>query len=433
MTRAGIVQLSDVGKRYVKYDDIPLLLTRALRLRAGHRRTHLWALRNVDLVMEPGEAVGVIGRNGAGKSTMLRVLAGVTAPTEGTVSVYGRVAPLIAVGVGFHPELTGRENVYVNAIVLGLRRPDIDRLFDSIVAFSEIGDFIDTPVKFYSSGMLVRLGFSVAVASRPDVLLIDEVLAVGDVAFQAKCFDRMEEIRSEGSSIVVVSHNLNSVRLLCDRTLVLEGGRPRFFGDTDDSISVYHEVLALPNREDGRDGDGGGSVHLSPVALLGEDGRPSNHVRFGEEMTFVLDAEFLVPADRPAFSFVLANEKAQVIYSDFTQRPEHQRRFQPGERARFKVKVRAALPSGSYKARTSVRWTVGEGTNRAGKLISFFVAGRPRVKGLVDLGADLVLEGGLPADPAVGPVAAADGDAAWDGQDPGAADLGAEPLGSDTI
>jgi ABC-2 type transport system ATP-binding protein len=394
MTQVGRVRLDDAGKRYVKYDDVPLLLTRAFRFRAGSRRTHLWAVRHVNLTVEPGETVGVIGRNGSGKSTMLRMLAGVTAPTEGVVAVHGRVAPLIAVGVGFHPELTGRENVYVNATVLGMRRNEIDRLFDSILAFSEIEDFIDTPVKFYSSGMFVRLGFAVAVASRPDVLLIDEVLAVGDVAFQSKCFDRMEEIRSEGTSVLVVSHNLNSVRLLCRRTLVLHNGEMKFLGETDEAISLYHELLAVPGDEPSEPGDRSAPVRIGSFSLLGQNGQSTNHVRFGEEMTFVLEVEFLDAVPSPAFSFVLANDRGQVVYSDTAHQAEFQRSYQAGERARFAAKIRATLPTGSYKARSAVRWTVGEEADRVARYVNFFVSGRPLVKGLADLDAAFIVEGG---------------------------------------
>jgi ABC-type polysaccharide/polyol phosphate transport system ATPase subunit len=397
MTQRGRVHLDDVGKRYVKYDDVPLLLTRALRFRAGHKKTHLWAVRHVNLAVEPGETVGVIGRNGSGKSTMLRMLAGVTAPTEGVVTVHGRVAPLISVGVGFHPELTGRENVYVNATVLGMRRKEIDQLFDSILEFSEIENFIDTPVKFYSSGMFVRLGFAVAVAARPDVLLIDEVLAVGDVAFQAKCFDRMEEIRSQGTSVLVVSHNLNAVRLLCKRTLVLHNGEMKFLGETDAAISLYHELLAVPVEEPSEPGNQAAPVRIESFAMLGENGLATNHVKFGEDVTFVLDAEFLAAVPRPAFSFVLANEKGQIVYSDDAHKAEFQRSYQAGERARFEARIRATLPTGTYKARCAVRWKVGEEVDRAARYVTFFVSGRPLVKGLADLEAAFSVEGGSSA------------------------------------
>jgi ABC-type multidrug transport system ATPase subunit len=243
----------------------------------------------------------------------------------------------------------------------------------------------------------VRLGFAVAVAARPDVLLIDEVLAVGDVAFQAKCFDRMEQIRSEGTSVLVVSHSLNAVRLLCRRTLVLHNGEMRFLGETDDAISLYHELLEVPVEEPSEPGSRGAPVRIDSFALMGEDGQATNHVRFGEEMTFVLDAEFLDAVTRPAFSFVLANERGQVVYSDDAHRAEFQRSYAAGERARFEAKIRATLPTGSYKVRSAVRWTAGDKADRVARYVSFFVSGRPLVKGLADLDAAFVVEGGTPA------------------------------------
>ncbi|MGH2784719.1 MAG: ABC transporter ATP-binding protein [Actinomycetota bacterium] len=390
----GAVLLEDAGKRYVKYDDAPLLLSRAVRFRAGSKRAHLWAVRNVDLEVVPGETVGVIGRNGSGKSTMLRMLAGVTAPTEGAVVVHGRVAPLIAVGVGFHPELTGRENVYVNATVLGLRRREIDRLFDSIVDFAEIGEFIDTPVKFYSSGMFVRLGFSVAVATRPDVLLVDEVLAVGDLEFQSKCFERMEEIRNEGTSVLVVSHNLPAVNLLCSRTLVLQNGVVKFLGPTEQAISLYQDLTTVRMEEQEAGADPGDPVALRSPTLAGEDGHLTNHIKFGEEVTFSMEIEFRSPLNEPTFTFLLANERNQVVYTDFARGDHQRRRFEGGERARFDVTMRTTLPSGSYQARCGVHWRLGEKVHRISRDISFFVSGRPMVKGLADLNASMSVEGG---------------------------------------
>ncbi|MHB8467786.1 MAG: ABC transporter ATP-binding protein, partial [Acidimicrobiales bacterium] len=239
------ISVEGVGKRFVKYEDTPTIVGR-IPWPGRTRRSTLWALRGATFDVAPGESVGVIGRNGSGKSTLLRMLAGVTAPTEGRVRIAGRVAPLIAVGVGFHPELTGRENVYVNGTVLGLAKDEIDARFDDIVRFAEIKPFIDTPVKFYSSGMFVRLGFAVSVLAEPDVLLVDEVLAVGDINFQLRCFDRMAELQARGTTIVVVSHNLNAVRNMCRRTIVIHDAEMRFDGETNDAISLYHDLLAEP-------------------------------------------------------------------------------------------------------------------------------------------------------------------------------------------
>ncbi len=186
------------------------------------RRTETWALRDLDLQIERGETVGVIGRNGSGKTTLLRLLSGVSAPTTGRLRVAGSIAPLIGVGVGFHPELTGRENVFVNGRLLGMSERQLRDRYDAIVDFSEIGDAIDMPVKYYSSGMFLRLGFSVAIHTDPEILLVDEILAVGDIAFQLKCLERMREVQARGTTIVVVTHNLHSLDQIAPRTVVLQ-------------------------------------------------------------------------------------------------------------------------------------------------------------------------------------------------------------------
>src|SRR5580698_1666694 len=240
---AHAIELTGVGKRYTKYVDTPMIITSALRFRPQTRREKLWAVRGVDLTLEDGEVVGVIGRNGSGKTTLMSMVAGITAPTEGTVKVWGRVAPLISVGVGFHRELTGRENVYVNGTILGLTRKQIEQKFDEIVAFSEVEAFIDTPVKFYSSGMFVRLGFAVAAHCDPDVLIVDEVLAVGDLAFQIKCFERMTQIRERGTTVLMVSHALPVIRRMSQRVLLMHQGEPQFLGDPEKAIGLFHELL----------------------------------------------------------------------------------------------------------------------------------------------------------------------------------------------
>ncbi len=381
------VRLQGVGKRYVKYEDVPLLITRALRFRAGHRRTHLWALRNIDLEVARGESFGVIGRNGSGKSTMLRMLAGVTAPTEGVVQVRGRVAPLIAVGVGFHPELTGRENVYVNGIVLGLSKKEIDGRLDSIVAWADIEEFIDTPVKFYSSGMFVRLGFSVAVAADPEVLLVDEVLAVGDLAFQIRCFDRMEEIRRQGATVLVVSHNLNAIRKLCTRTMLLHHGAPVFVGDTDDAISRYHDIIGATAREGEGEGEETAEVQVLGFELLGEDATRTAHVTEGEEVSFRCTVLFRKDAKQPFYGIVINHEAGQLVYAEGTL-PRDAQPVSAGSTVAFDIRLRAALPTATYTAVAVVKADPGEFAPRAkSPSISFFVSGRAFVKGVADLHA----------------------------------------------
>ena len=199
----------------------------------------VWALRDLDLEVRTGDVVGVIGRNGAGKSTLLKILSRITKPTRGRATIHGRVGSLLEVGTGFHPDLTGRENVYLNGTILGMSKAEIDRKFDEIVAFAEVERFIDTPVKRYSSGMGVRLAFSVAAHLEPEILLIDEVLAVGDVPFQKKCLGRIGEVAGEGRTVLFVSHNIGAVEALCTRTIVLEQGKLVADGTTSEGIERY--------------------------------------------------------------------------------------------------------------------------------------------------------------------------------------------------
>ncbi len=206
-----------------------------------------WSLRDISFEIEPGEVVGIVGRNGAGKSTLLKILSRVTTPTVGTVEIAGRVGCLLEVGTGFHPELTGRENIYMNATLLGMNRREVDSKLDEIVDFSGVEQFLDTPVKRYSSGMTVRLGFAVAAHLEPEVLIIDEVLAVGDADFQRKCLGKMEDVAQEGRTVLFVSHHMGAISRLCGRTIVLEGGRKLLDGDTEE---VIREYLGGPVAED---------------------------------------------------------------------------------------------------------------------------------------------------------------------------------------
>jgi lipopolysaccharide transport system ATP-binding protein len=198
-----------------------------------------WALKEVSFTIRKGEVVGIIGRNGAGKSTLLKILSRITTPTQGCVELHGRVGSLLEVGTGFHSELTGRENIYLSGSILGMKKQEIDNKFDEIVKFSEIEQFIDTPVKRYSSGMYVRLAFAVAAHLEPEILLVDEVLAVGDASFQKKCLGKMGDVGREGRTVLFVSHNLTAVKALCKRTIVIDAGQIRFDGATDEAVNYY--------------------------------------------------------------------------------------------------------------------------------------------------------------------------------------------------
>lgn len=258
----------------------------------------IWALNDVTFDVRRGEVLGIIGKNGAGKSTLLKILTRITEPTSGKAVIRGRVGSLLEVGTGFHPELTGRENVYLNGTILGMKKGEIDRKFDEIVDFSGVEQFIDTPVKRYSSGMFVRLGFAVAAHLEPEVLLIDEVLAVGDVGFQKKCLGKMKDVAGEGRTVLFVSHNMASVQNLCPRTCLLEGGRMTFSGETRDAITRYLQSTqktrydALCDRTD-RKGDG----KVKMVAFHAEGNSPGSQLMWGEPGRFVIQCEGRPPLD----------------------------------------------------------------------------------------------------------------------------------------
>ncbi len=252
----------------------------------------LWALNGVTFEVKKGEAVGIIGMNGAGKSTLLKILSRVTSPTEGEVEIHGRVSSMLEVGTGFHPELTGRENIYLNGAILGMSRKEVDSKMDDIIEFSECGDFIDTPVKRYSSGMYVKLAFSVAAHLDADIMIMDEVLAVGDMKFQQKCLGKMgDSAEKDGKTVLYVSHNMNTIRQLCTRCIVLNQGQVIFDGDTEKAIEMYvgafdvsENTVTLDDMER-REEFKGNKVTMSKLEMLdGENG----HYTVGDKMELIL-------------------------------------------------------------------------------------------------------------------------------------------------
>jgi ABC-type polysaccharide/polyol phosphate transport system ATPase subunit len=250
-------------------------------------KRELWALRDLDVDIRPGEAFGVVGKNGSGKSTLLKLIAGIFAPTEGTLEVGGRVGSLIEIGAGFHPEFTGRENVYLNAAIYGVPRRYVDEHIDEIIAFAELEAFADTAIKTYSSGMFMRLGFSVAMHVNPHILLLDEILAVGDEAFQQKCFGKIGEFKRAGGTIVFVSHSPGAVELLCDRAILLEEGRIAEEGSPDDVLRAYHRQLAresAPVVGDGRPRSAG-MCRVHEVKALAADASERDRFTEGEPVT----------------------------------------------------------------------------------------------------------------------------------------------------
>jgi lipopolysaccharide transport system ATP-binding protein len=253
----------------VKGITAPVRALRARRSGGSKKEQLFWALRDLSFEINAGEVVGVIGRNGAGKSTLLKILSRITDPTSGTVDLYGRIGSLLEVGTGFHGELTGRENIFLNGAILGMKKFDIQRQFDRIVAFAEVDKFVDTPVKHYSTGMYLRLAFAVAAHLDPEILLIDEVLAVGDAAFQRKCVGRIGEVAEDGRTVLFVSHNMGAIRSLCRKGLVLDGGKVVYFGDIAKSTETYFRLTSNPSEA-----AESGSVRrgFAPITLAGNEG-----------------------------------------------------------------------------------------------------------------------------------------------------------------
>jgi lipopolysaccharide transport system ATP-binding protein len=279
----------------------------------------IWALKDVSFEVKRGEVLGIIGRNGAGKSTLLKILSRITMPTEGTVDLYGRVGSLLEVGTGFHPELTGRENVYLNGAILGMKRAEIDRKFDEIVAFAEIEKFLDTPIKHYSSGMYVRLAFAVAAHLDPEILLVDEVLAVGDAAFQKKCLGKMGEVAGEGRTVLFVSHNMTAVTQLCPSAILIGDGRIVCCG------SASHVVAKYLSRDDANRGErvwenfqhapGNERIRLRSVRIISDE-RISSEIDIDKELLVEVEYWNLVGGTRNVCANIyLLDSKGTIILS----------------------------------------------------------------------------------------------------------------------
>lgn len=285
----------------------------------------IWALKDVTFDVLTGERIGIVGKNGAGKSTLLKILSRVAAPTEGRAEVRGRVGALLEVGTGFHPELSGRENVFLNGMMLGMSRREVQSRFDEIVDFSETGKFIDTPVKRYSSGMYMRLAFSVAAHLEPDVLIIDEVLAVGDHAFRQKCLGKMGEVHDQGRTILFVSHDMHNIRRLCDRAVWLENGRVREIGGSREVTFAYEaatgSIEQLQNAVFERPAPPLPGISIVRLELLDDSGEHRSGFEFGEAMTlrFGLDRREPVPLDNFFVTWTVTDEDGNRISTGSTQ------------------------------------------------------------------------------------------------------------------
>lgn len=312
-----VIRLKNVSKRFTYSRDQPQsVLESAISVfqRKGRKeKRDLWAVQDLSFDVYPGQSLGIIGRNGSGKSTVLKLIARILRPTKGQVMVAGRVSALLELGAGFHTDLTGRENIALNASVLGLTQKDVEENFDSIAEFSELGEFIDMPVKHYSSGMYMRLGFSVAIHVDPDILIIDEILAVGDQSFQTKCIDRIHELKRQGVTIILISHNLDIIRRICSRVIWLEHGRMRASGLTEDVADAYKDYadqsvsqqLAQEKQTGSFRRWGTREIEIRNVRFLDAFGREKNLFKSGEEMIIEIDYLAHKPVNNPEFGLAI--------------------------------------------------------------------------------------------------------------------------------
>jgi lipopolysaccharide transport system ATP-binding protein len=341
-------KLYKIGAQQQRYKTLRESLVGAVtrpfnRLRSTFQRSSvqpvndtIWALKDVSFEVKQGEVVGIIGRNGAGKSTLLKILSHITEPTEGRVELHGRVGSLLEVGTGFHAELTGRENIYLNGAILGMRRAEVERRFDEIVAFAETEKFLDTPVKRYSSGMYVRLAFAVAAHLEPEILLVDEVLAVGDGRFQKKCLGKMGDIAKEGRTVLFVSHNMGAIETLCRRGMLLDDGCLKVAGEVHDVVSTYlgmNHVEAV-NPFKGCLRSGTGKVRVTDFHLESPGGNRVGYATSGSPIVFVVGYEtnaeklrevsvgFSVHQKDESNLFVYYSHFSDVLFSDIPQRGE---------------------------------------------------------------------------------------------------------------
>jgi lipopolysaccharide transport system ATP-binding protein len=326
-----IIRVKNVSKQYRlgatqrSYDTLRDTLAATMRAPFRRRKREtgkeetIWALRDVNFEVTPGEVVGIIGRNGAGKSTLLKVLSRITEPTSGRVELYGRVGSLLEVGTGFHPELTGRENIFLNGVIMGMRREEIERKFDEIVAFSEVSKFLDTPVKRYSSGMYIRLAFAVAAHLEPEILIVDEVLAVGDTRFQRKCLDKMQDVNRLGRTVLFVSHNMAAVTRLCQRAILMDEGTVLVDGISSQVVSSYlgngAATGALREWPVLERSPGDDTVRLRAVRIRTEDGDLADVVDIRKGALIEIEYDILKPGKRLSPVIICNNESGVCIFS----------------------------------------------------------------------------------------------------------------------
>lgn len=364
----GSITVNNLGKAYKRYPSQWARLAEwALPFTKPHHDLK-WVLRNISFHVEPGHAVGIIGINGAGKSTLLKLITGTAQPTTGHVAINGRVAALLELGMGFHPDFTGRQNVFMAGQLLGMRVEEIAELMPRIEAFAEIGEHIDQPVRVYSSGMQMRLAFSVATARRPDVLIVDEALSVGDAYFQHKSFDRIREFRNQGTTLLIVSHDRTAIQSICDRAILLDGGLLAKEGSPEEVMDFYNALIAERENstveqkatQDGRvqTTSGTGDATVTDIALLDAHGAAIEVANVGVPVTLRVRVRVNAPLPRLVLGYMIKDRLGQPIYGTNTHHTEMPLAdLRTGECAEYRFSFPANLGPGSYSVTTALTST----------------------------------------------------------------------------
>jgi lipopolysaccharide transport system ATP-binding protein len=364
----GGITVTGLGKAYKQYPGRWSRLAEWVMPWGGPRHELHWVLRDMNFRVAPGEAVGIIGINGAGKSTLLKLIAGTTQPTAGAVQITGHVAALLELGMGFHPDFTGRQNVFMAGQLLGLGVEEIAGLMPAVETFAEIGEYIDQPVRVYSSGMQMRLAFSAATARRPDVLIVDEALSVGDAYFQHKSFDRIREFRKSGTTLLIVSHDKQAIQSICDRAILLDAGRIAKEGDPESVMDFYNALIADKQssnivqklRDDGRveTVSGTGEATIMGVALRDGRSEPVEVVDVGQPVTLEIEVAAQAAIPRLVVGYMIKDRLGRPVFgtnTDHLARPLVD--VQAGERARYRFSFAAGLGQGSYSVAVALHST----------------------------------------------------------------------------
>ncbi len=361
----GTITVSNLGKAYKQYPTRWSRLVEWILPGAKQQHTLKWVMQDVSFNVNPGEAVGIIGINGAGKSTLLKMITGTTQPTTGSVNITGRVAALLELGMGFHPDFTGRQNAYMAGQLLGYSVEEITNLMPEIEAFAEIGDYIDQPVRVYSSGMQMRLAFSVATAHRPDVLIVDEALSVGDAYFQHKSFDRIREFGKLGTTLLIVSHDKGAIQSICDRAILLSAGRVAMQGQPEAVMDYYNAMLAnhqnqTVSQNTSKDGkiqiiSGTGEAIVTAIKLTDQDGRLVEVVDVGQFVRLQIEVEAISDIDRLVLGYGIKDRLGQVIYgtnTDLKKQPLNN--VIAGSKYLFDISFPANFGTGTYSVQTAL-------------------------------------------------------------------------------